>query len=227
MSVDTIETVAADEATPAPAVKAPKAPTKCQCTLYAVEVEQNGELVLETIDCEEVTASKFAPGHDAKLKSMLIRAGSEGLRVFKTVRAADGSEEDVEYGHEAAADDYGFGDKVRSGVALARQRAEEKAVKAAARAEKSAQLAAEREAKKAERKATVEAAKAARAEAAAAKKQEREAARAAKAEERARLAAEKKAEREAAKAAKAAASNSDVAEGDTPAAASADEAELF
>jgi hypothetical protein len=55
-----------------------KDPASCLCSHYKTESGQ-------TTGCTSVTPRRFAPGHDAKLKSFLIKAGADGQRVVNTV----------------------------------------------------------------------------------------------------------------------------------------------
>lgn len=223
MSVETVEAPAAETAEPtqeaaateetpaveAKPVKAPKEPTKCLCALYGVEVpaEDGGEATIEEIGCTATTSSKFAPGHDAKLKSLLIKAGSLGRKVFKT----DEQGNDVEISVADAAGEYGFADKVQSGIEIAQKKAADKAGRAEVAAQKKAEAAAKKEADKA-----------AKAEAAATRKAEQ----LKKAEEKAaQVKADKEAKAAAAQAAKDAAAASAPADA-TPVAGSED-APLF
>lgn len=61
----------------------------CRCSLFRV-MEPNGD-TRQTTECSANVISKrsFAPGHDAKLKSMLIQAGRSG---YTAVRTDDGIE---------------------------------------------------------------------------------------------------------------------------------------
>jgi hypothetical protein len=182
MSTETVEneTAATDEVeAPATPVKEPKVPVKCKCGLYSKIVGEGDSAVLdELVPCTATTNGNFAPGHDAKLKSQLIKLGATDIPVYKNV---DG--EDVEMSAQDAANEYGFGPKVADGIARAKSLLADKAAKAEVRDTKKAQAEADKAAKKEE---------------AAAKKADREAEAAAKK-------AAKKAEADAAKAAKAAA----------------------
>ncbi|WP_328719148.1 hypothetical protein OHT52_06295 [Streptomyces sp. NBC_00247] len=91
----------------------------------------------KTTGCVATTTRQFAPGHDAKLKSFLIKAGAGAQEVTRT---RDGI---VTSGQAATmADGFKFGYMVQAGVA----RAKDKAAEAAIRAERKAE---ERAAKKA------------------------------------------------------------------------------
>lgn len=59
-----------------------KAEYPCLCAQYVVVDPETGEQKAET-GCDQKTRSRFAPGHDAKLKSLLINAGVHGWRVVE------------------------------------------------------------------------------------------------------------------------------------------------
>jgi len=112
--------------TAAPAILNP-----CLCSQFAVITrewtEANGqpETSEETTGCTAVTAREFAAGHDAKLKSLLIRAGIAGLAVRQGEITSDASK---------AASQFAFGYMVDQGIARGREKAAAKADKKAARA---------------------------------------------------------------------------------------------
>lgn len=57
--------------------------SRCECANWEVVNQGTGEVV-ERTDCEAVCKNKnsrFAPGHDARFKGMLIRAGERDYRV--------------------------------------------------------------------------------------------------------------------------------------------------
>ncbi|MFF3351077.1 hypothetical protein ACFYWN_00295 [Streptomyces sp. NPDC002917] len=64
----------------------------CMCGSYSFEVlvheDVSGDKVwqLKATGCTATTQSKFAPGHDAKLKSLLIQAGAGDHQVRRIVR---------------------------------------------------------------------------------------------------------------------------------------------
>lgn len=92
----------------------------CACSGYkAVDAAGN---VVATTGCTGVTKRTFAPGHDARLKGFLIRAGREG----NLVRTPEGGSDIVA---AKVADRYGFGHMVRDGIA--RPKAVRKAKKVA------------------------------------------------------------------------------------------------
>jgi len=72
----------APEPQPGPQPAAPPTGGRMPCSCAGVEVVDptTGEVVATT-GCERTTSRMFAPGHDAKLKSLLIRAGARGFRV--------------------------------------------------------------------------------------------------------------------------------------------------
>ena len=99
---------------------AAKSTRECQCGNFA-----NAETG-ERIDCEAATARNFAPGHDAKLKSFLIRTGAAGdlvrqLGVADAITAVQ------------AANLYGFGNLVSAGIIKAAEKAEARANRPARR----------------------------------------------------------------------------------------------
>lgn len=160
------------EAPATPAKKEPKAPVRCKCSLYSKAVDQDGESVLvELVACTATTGGNFAPGHDAKLKSELIKLGAAGQPVYKTV-----GDEDVEMTAQDAANEYGFAAKVASGIERLTALNDGKEAKAAERAKAKEVREAERAAKKAEREKAAQAKKDERAKAAAEKKAAKEAA---------------------------------------------------
>lgn len=152
------------EAEAKPAKKA-KTPSPCASSLYSW-VDADG--VTHTCGTEgRTTTATFAPGHDAKLKSLLIKAGAAGCEVMKSV---DGGY--LTMSAMDAASEYGFASTVKTGIDKAIERetakAERLAKREAAKLEreaKAAQAKADREAKKAAKDAEREAAKAAKAEA--------------------------------------------------------------
>lgn len=80
----------------------------CACSGFkAVDAAGN---VVATTGCTGVTKRIFAPGHDARLKGFLIRAGREG----NLVRTPEGGSDQVP---AKVADRFGFGYMVREGIA--------------------------------------------------------------------------------------------------------------
>ncbi|WP_406105412.1 hypothetical protein [Micromonospora globbae] len=100
--------------------------TTCRCAAFAVI---DGNRVVEQTGCTRQTNRQFVQGHDAKLKSLLIRAGVAGLRVRWT------EDDQAREGDPLAASrGFGFGHQVEAGIRgrldkLAKQ-AERKAAKA-------------------------------------------------------------------------------------------------
>lgn len=150
--------------------------TPCVCSQVAISWSDDSEP--EGTDCQAVTKSQFAPGHDAKLKGLLIRAGAVGadIRVQSGGMLQHTSAENV-------AAEFGFAKQVAAGIAKAREENEGKGEREAAKAAKAEASAAAKIAKAAEReaaKATREQERAAKAEAKAAADAEKAAAKAAK-----------------------------------------------
>ncbi|MEW1922408.1 hypothetical protein [Streptomyces sp. NPDC088360] len=101
-------------------------PVACTCSQFATE---DGR----TTGCAAETKRLFAPGHDAKLKSFLIKAGAEGVEVIRTV---DGIASPADASTHAAK--FAFGHMVAAGITRAETKAAEKAERAAARAARKA-----------------------------------------------------------------------------------------
>lgn len=97
-------------------------PTACTCSQFATE---DGR----TTGCEAETKRLFAPGHDAKLKSFLIRMGAEGTEVIRTV---DGIASPADASTHAAK--FAFGHMVAAGITRAEGKAAAKAERAAKKA---------------------------------------------------------------------------------------------
>lgn len=113
----------------------------CACSFVHVEGED--------LRCSRVTKNTFAPGHDAKLKSRLIRAGFANLTVRVRGEVSSVAE---------AAGEHGFGYQVAAGVVRLQRQAQDKANRKAARELQREANAATREAARAEAKAKREAA---------------------------------------------------------------------
>lgn len=80
----------------------------CACSGFkAVDVAGN---VVATTGCTASTKRTFAPGHDARLKGFLIRAGREG----NLVRTPEGGNDQVAV---RVAERFGFAQMVRDGIA--------------------------------------------------------------------------------------------------------------
>lgn len=101
-------------------------PTACTCSQFSTE---DGR----TTGCKAETKRQFAPGHDAKLKSFLIKAGAEGTEVIRTV---DGIASPADASTHAAK--FAFGHMIAAGITRAEGKAAEKAERAAARAARKA-----------------------------------------------------------------------------------------
>lgn len=108
-------------------------PHACECSRYEIESwigevpegADPGEYVRNSgTGCTATTARTFAMGHDAKLKSLLIRAGVSGL----AVRRNDGGVVVTGDAMQMAAA-YGFAAKVEHGIKLAAEKAARKAEK--------------------------------------------------------------------------------------------------
>lgn len=158
MTDTAVETPAQAESTEVEAKPAKKVvePTPCACQFYSGTDAKGQEL---STGCDEETVRTFRPGHDAKLKSLLIKVASAGNSVTK--RVGDGTEE-MDPLH--AAEEFGFRGLVEKSVnaanekqaardAKAKEREEAKAAKERAKAEAKA----ERERKAAQKKAHADA----------------------------------------------------------------------
>jgi hypothetical protein len=112
------------------ATAAPRTAARVACTCSLVRIfAEDGTLI--TTGCVETTKRTFAPGHDARLKGFLIRAGIAG----HTVRVgADGEERSA----QAVADQFGFGYMVAEGIRKGAERAFRAELKAMAKAAKKA-----------------------------------------------------------------------------------------
>ncbi|MEV5009149.1 hypothetical protein [Streptomyces sp. NPDC055692] len=100
-------------------------PMRCTCSQFATE---DGR----TTGCMAETKRLFAPGHDAKLKSALIRWGAEGVEVTRTMGSIASSADAATHAAKFA-----FGHMVKAGI----KRVEDKA---AAKAERQAKREQER-----------------------------------------------------------------------------------
>lgn len=103
---------------------ATKTMTPCKCRQYAVETLEG----LTGIDCDRETVSNFAPGHDAKLKSLLINAGANGHAIVKTTE-----EGEQNMSAQDAANEFAFGAHVEKGITKQAERAQAKANREAER----------------------------------------------------------------------------------------------
>lgn len=107
----------------------------CECVRYEIE-QWTGEvpegadpgdfLELHGTGCVQTTTRTFAPGHDAKLKSLLIRAGHEG----NGVRRNDGGVASVSDAMHWA-EFHGFSHMVAAGIKRAGEKLGAKAAKPA------------------------------------------------------------------------------------------------
>lgn len=120
--------------------------TPCACQHYTGK-DAKGETL--ATGCTESTVRTFKPGHDAKLKSILIKTAVAGNQATKTNE--DGSTSEVDPLH--AAEDFGFRALVEKSVDSAKAKQEVRDAKAAERQAKKD----ERERAKAEAKAKREA----------------------------------------------------------------------
>lgn len=134
-----VNVVADDKPTKAKAVATP-----CACSLY-YGTDGKGEAL--STDCEAVTVRTFGPGHDAKLKSLLIKTAVAGEDVIKVV---DGTETELSPVH--AAEEYGFRDLVEKGVETHRAKIAKRDEAKAERERKANERRAAKDEAKAERK---------------------------------------------------------------------------
>ncbi len=135
--------------TTAPAAAPKNALRPCACGKFEVvtrEFETDGQPDFDAYGtgCNRTTKNEFAPGHDAKLKGLLIRAGVAGYQVL----IHDGGVQ-TWTDAQGAANRFAFAYMVAEGIAKGKEKAE--ARKAAADAKHAAK--AEREAAKAAKKA--------------------------------------------------------------------------
>lgn len=92
--------------------------TACVCGSYSFEVpvheDVSGDKVwqLKATGCIATTQSRFAPGHDAKLKSLIIQAGAGGHQVRRTERDTVVAKDALR-----VAADLGWEDLVRDAIA--------------------------------------------------------------------------------------------------------------
>lgn len=108
-----------------------KTKTPCDCSKFSIKVSDDERQVT---GCDRESGGKFAPGHDAKLKSLLIEAETRGLDVVK-VDTVDGETTETVSDALSAADYYGFCALVEKGAANSKAKAE---ARAKAKAEKDA-----------------------------------------------------------------------------------------
>lgn len=115
------------------AATTPATEKDCACGAYEVVLnewtDEQGQPEIETEEtgCAARTTRDFAPGHDAKLKSMLIRAGVRGLEVRHNAGGVvrSGSAETMAKG-------FGFYHMVVDGIKSGKAKTEAKANRAAA-----------------------------------------------------------------------------------------------
>ena len=112
----------------------------CECAAYdALPADltdadlETGDYEVFTTGCTATTKRQFAPGHDAKLKSFLIKQGAAG----NDIRRNEGGVATSASAEQHAAR-YAFGHMVAAGVKRAEAKAAEKAERAAARAARKA-----------------------------------------------------------------------------------------
>lgn len=109
---------------------------RCECWMYEVEIESaDGDVnkikyrtTMGTAECRQLTKRTFAPGHDAKLKSLLIFAGAGGHSVRRNEGGAVRISDPMSF-----AEYYGFAHQVAAGIVRAGQKLAEKADKKAQR----------------------------------------------------------------------------------------------
>lgn len=165
MTDTAVETPVAEEAKPVREKKAPVEPTACACQFYTGTDKGGSEL---STGCEGKTVRTFLPGHDAKLKSLILKTAIAGKSVSKKT---DTGTEQMEPLH--AAEDFGFRSLIEKSLsthnakqevrdAKAQERASKKAATEAKKAEAKAKREQAAEAKKAHAKAVEEAAEAAK-----------------------------------------------------------------
>lgn len=113
------------------ASKTTEAATPCECSLFDAVPGNltekdlaDGSYPIEEIGCTATTKNTFAPGHDAKLKSFLIKQGFAGWDVRRSITVGTAL---------GFADSYGFGSQVRAGIAKLQAKAEARAARAAGR----------------------------------------------------------------------------------------------
>lgn len=108
----------------------------CECSKYDAipadlteEQVAGGDFEVLTTGCTATTKRQFAPGHDAKLKSALIRWGALGLDIRRNEAGVATSASPAKH-----ASRYAFAHMVTAGVKRAKAKAAEKARKAEERA---------------------------------------------------------------------------------------------
>lgn len=123
--------------TTAAAATAAPAGNPCLCSTFEIVTREfeleNGQpdYEAETTGCTSWTAREFAPGHDAKLKALLIRAGINGWAVRRNLGGMVATSD-----AQKAASDFAFAYMVDQGIARGRAKAAAKADRNAAKAER-------------------------------------------------------------------------------------------
>lgn len=131
-----------------------KTPSRCECSRFSVlvnvhENDTDGDLTWDdeySTGCFASTNNTFAPGHDAKLKSFLIRAGSMSHEVTKDEGGMNRNADAMAFANE-----FGFGYMVSNGIAAAK----DKLVRQAEAAARKHERAEEREARKLAKRSTI------------------------------------------------------------------------
>lgn len=119
--------------TPAAAAATPATEKDCLCGAYEIVVEEfdtpdGPDYTAEDTGCSARTTRDFAPGHDAKLKSLLISAGVRGLQVRHNAGGV------VHMGSaEVMASGFAFSYMVAKGIETGRAKAEVRMNRAAAK----------------------------------------------------------------------------------------------
>ena len=112
----------------------------CACSKYEIEIwtgevpegaDPNEYVKYISTDCDAQTTRVFAPGHDAKLKSLLIQAGAGGDGVRTEEGGMASTAEAMHW-----AEFYGFGHMVRNGIVRETERRAARNAKKAAKAAK-------------------------------------------------------------------------------------------
>lgn len=123
--------------TTAAAATAAPAGNPCLCSTFEIVTREfeleNGQpdYEAETTGCTSWTAREFAPGHDAKLKALLIRAGINGWDVRRNLGGMVAISD-----AQKAASDFAFAYMVDQGITRGRAKAAAKADRNAAKAER-------------------------------------------------------------------------------------------
>lgn len=114
-------------------------PTACACSQFeALDLNdvteadvEAGDIQTFATDCTASTRNVFAPGHDAKLKSFLIKAELAGLEIRRMQGGMAINADAVSHANE-----FGFGHMVAAGIEKGRAKAEARAARKAAKATK-------------------------------------------------------------------------------------------